>query len=201
MSMSSFHEVRFPERISYGAKGGPNYEVDIVTTKAGYEHRSLIRPEALCKYNISCGIKRPEQFQQVIAFYRARKGKAIGFRFKDWTDFQAVNTEIGIGDGSTVAFQLSKMYKDEGGYEIRTISKPVDGTVMIYVDGVYTPTVTVDTTTGVVTFPAAPAASTVITADFEFDVPVRFDTDMQDMEYANFNSIQWTNISLVELLL
>ena len=36
---------------------------------------------------------------------------------------------------------------------------------------------TVDTTTGIVTFSAPPAAGVVITAGFEFDVPVRFDTD------------------------
>jgi uncharacterized protein (TIGR02217 family) len=35
----------------------------------------------------------------------------------------------------------------------------------------------VDTTTGLVTFGTPPVLGVEVTADFEFDVPVRFDTD------------------------
>ena len=57
----------------------------------------------------------------------------------------------------------------------------------------------VDTTTGVVTFSAAPGAGVAITAGFEFDVPVRFDTDVLDvtLDLERLGSI--TSIPLLEL--
>jgi hypothetical protein len=62
--------------------------------------------------------------------------------------------------------------------EVRTVWKPVADTVKVYLDGVeQLPGWSVDTTTAVVTFGMAPALGVEVTADFEFDVPVRFDTD------------------------
>ena len=57
----------------------------------------------------------------------------------------------------------------------------------------------VDTTTGSVTFIAAPGAGVAITAGFEFDVPVRFDTDMLDvtLDLERLGSI--TSIPLLEI--
>ena len=61
---------------------------------------------------------------------------------------------------------------------MRTITKPVAGTVRVYKDDAEQLSGwSVDVTTGVVTFSTAPAASVAITADFELDVSVRFDTD------------------------
>lgn len=202
---SDFHEVRFPTDISYGAQGGPKYDTDIVVTKAGYESRNLNRPEGLCEYNITYGIKKPNQYATVLAFYRARKGKTYGFRYRDWTDFRATNQTIGTANGSTTVYQLIKTYEDDVGSDNRTIFKPVQGSVNIYVDDkLQTSDCTVDYTTGKVYFTTPPGTtenSVPVTADFEFDVPVRFDTDMSGAEYSDFNAIQWSNISLVELLL
>ncbi len=59
--------------------------------------------------------------------------------------------------------------------EIRTITKPVAGTVQVYLDGVEQPSGwSVDTTTGLVTFGVPPTLGVEVTAGFEFDVPVRF---------------------------
>ncbi len=57
----------------------------------------------------------------------------------------------------------------------------------------------VDTTTGSVTFNAVPSAGVAITAGFEFDVPVRFDTDTLDvtLDIERLGSI--TSIPLLEI--
>jgi len=57
----------------------------------------------------------------------------------------------------------------------------------------------VDTTTGIVTFTSAPAAGATITVGFEFDVPVRFDTDTLDitLDIERLGSI--TSIPLLEI--
>src|SRR4029453_17117387 len=81
---------------------------------------------------------------------------------------------LGTGDGTQTEFQLLKHYPSGSVIEVRTISKPVAGTVKVYLDGVEQLSGwSVDTTTGLVTFSTAPAAGVEVTADFEFDVPVR----------------------------
>ncbi len=57
----------------------------------------------------------------------------------------------------------------------------------------------IDTTTGVVSFSAAPGAGVAITAGFEFDMPVRFETDALDvtLDLERLGSI--TSIPLLEI--
>ena len=129
-------------------------------------------------WDVASGLKKQAQIDELIAFFRARRGKAYGFRFKDWTDYKASGQLLGTGDDVLTQFQLVKHYPSGSVIEVRTITKPVAGTVKVYLDGVEQLSGwSVDTTTGLVTFSTAPALGVEVTADFEFDVPVRFDTD------------------------
>lgn len=198
--MTSFHEVRFPEDISYGSSGGPEYFTDVIITSSGHEQRNINWSQARSSYNVAHGIKTQSQLDSLIAFFRARKGKAYGFRFKDWTDYSASGQIIGTGDGSTTTFQLVKTYTSGGQTETRNVYKPVDNSVVIYVDNVEQESgVSVNTTTGVVTFTSAPVAAAVIKADFEFDVPVRFDTDRLSASLDSYGVSSWLDIGLVEV--
>ena len=100
----------------------------------------------------------------------------------------------------TVAFQLRKTYGASFDPYVRPISKPVAGTVTVTVDGIATTAFTVSETTGVVTFAAAPADGAVLLAEFEFDVPVRFDTDRLDIELSSFDAADAPAIPLIEVL-
>ncbi len=174
----SFVETRFPTDISYGSSGGPEYATDIVTTLSGHEKRNVNWLASRARYNVAHGVKTQTQLDALIAFFRARKGRAYGFRFKDWADYRGVNEWLGEGDGATNQLQIVKQYSDGGVSELRQIKKPVVDSVQLYVDGVaLSGGVSVDTATGMVTLDAAPSSGAIITADFEFDVPVRFDTD------------------------
>lgn len=195
----AFHEVRFPEDISYGSNGGPEYSTDIIITHGGHEQRNSNWADARARYNVAHGVKTAEQLADLIAFFRARKGRAHGFRFKDWTDFQGVGQVIGTGTGALTEFQLIKNYTSSV-TEARTIAKPVSGTVDIYVNSVLQSSgVSVDVTTGIVTFSAAPADAAIISADFEFDVPVRFDTDRLSASLDNYGVHSWQDIALIEV--
>src|SRR5690606_9121053 len=114
-------------------------------------------------------------------------------------DHAAVDEPLGTGDGTAVSFQLVKSYGAAFDPYVRPITKPVAGTVTVRVDGIATP-VAVDALTGLVTFAAAPEAGAAITASFEFDVPVRFDTDRLDVELASFDAAQAPAIPLLEVL-
>lgn len=196
----SFHEVRFPKDISYGVTGGPEYNTDITVTKSELEQRNLLRLEGRCKYNAAYGVKSREQYSRLLTFFRARKGKTFGFRFKDWFDYKATNQIIGTGDGTKTKFQLIKRYADDAGEDIRKINKPVKETLIIYVGGQLLKNWICDYTTGEITFSAPPELGAVITADFQFDVPVRFDIAQMVASYDDFSSISWSGIPLVELI-
>lgn len=198
--MPDFEEIQFPADISYGATGGPLFSTDIVSSFSGHEQRNSNWQQARARYNIGSGIKTETQWQALIAFFRARRGKAIGFRYKDWSDFEGINEQLGVGDDVTVNFQLVKIYASGSVAVSRDITKPVVGTINIYVDSILQVSgVNVDTTTGIVTFDTAPASAEVITADFEFDVPVRFDTDELQLSLDSFDAGSWKNIPLIEV--
>jgi Conserved hypothetical protein 2217 (DUF2460) len=145
--MSGFHEVRFPGNIAYGATGGPEFATNDGGDRRGAREaqRQLVRgtrPVGRREW-----AQEPGAIDELIAFFRARRGKAYGFRFKDWTDSCSApemtprrrSSWSSIPSGSVI--------------QVRTITKPVVGTVKVYLDGVEkTSGWSVDTTTGLVTF-------------------------------------------------
>jgi uncharacterized protein (TIGR02217 family) len=198
--MSGFHEVRFPDNIAYGATGGPEFATTVVVTGSGHEQRNANWAEARGRWDVGSGLKNQQQLDELIAFFRARKGRAYGFRFKDWTDSRATGQLLGAGDGSNKTFQLVKRYPSGSVIEVRTITKPVAGTVRIHKDGIEQLSGwSVNVTTGLITFTTAPALAVQITADFEFDVPVRFDTDHMAVTIETFRLHRWQQIPIVEL--
>lgn len=195
-----FVETRFPTDIAYGSSGGPAYSTDVVTTAAGHEQRNSNWSQSRARYNVAHGVKTQAQLDELLAFFRARKGRSCGFRFKDWTDFRAQNQLIGTGDGGKIVFQLMKQYVSGGEQETRVIHKPVEGTVQVYLDSALQMTgFLVDYAKGEVTFDTPPAEGVEIRADFEFDVPVRFDTDSLSARLENYGVYSWADIPLVEL--
>ena len=110
-------------------------------------------------WDVASGLKKQAQIE-LIAFFRARTGKAYGFRFKDWTDHRATGQLLGTGDDALTQFQLVKHYPSGSVIEVRTITKPVAGTVQVYLDGVEQLSGwSVNTTTGLVTFGTAPGVA------------------------------------------
>lgn len=205
----AFHEVRFPDNISRGARGGPERRTQIVELASGAEERNASWANSRRRYDVAYGIRRADDLAAVVAFFEARNGRLHGFRFKDWADFKSclpsqtpgpANQPIGTGNGAATLFQLTKHYTSGAQSWTRAITKPVAGTVTIALNG--TPQISgwsVSTATGLVTFTTAPAAGVAVTAGFEFDVPVRFDTDALDvtLDLERLGSI--TSIPLLEI--
>lgn len=205
----AFHEVRFPDNISRGARGGPERRTQIVELASGDEERNASWADSRRRYDVSYGIRRADDLAAVVAFFEARNGRLYGFRFKDWADHRScqpsqtpspMDQQIGTGDGTTTTFQLVKRYASGGQLWTRAITKPVAGTVQIALYGVpQTGGWSVDHKTGLVSFDTAPSSGFTITAGFEFDVPVRFDSDVLDvtLDIERLGSI--TSIPLLEI--
>lgn len=185
----AFFEQRPFDDIASGAKFSIMRKSDIVTLRSGIEEIASVWANGRRVYDITPGIKEDEQVSEIIDTYEGCQGPLHGFRFKDYADFKScylnqtpsqLDQVIGTGDGSTVAFQLIKTYGISLSPFVRQITKPVADTTEIALDGTLSSAWDIDTTTGIVTFTTAPADGVVITAGFEFDVPVRFQDDQLD---------------------
>lgn len=195
---ADFDEVQFPNKIAYGAKGGPRYKTTVITTESGYEQRIQHWTNGRGFWNVSSGVKSNDQRDVLNAFFRARKGKLRGFRLKDWDDYK-VDVAAPTLQISSTQFQLAKYYTSGDQTETRKIRKPVANTVKIYNGSTRVLTgFTIDHTTGVVTFTAAPGY--IPSATFEFDVPVRFDTDGADNVRSGFAINNWDDIPIIEIM-
>ena len=213
--MTSFHDVRFPTGISRRASGGPERRTDVVALASGYEERNSRWAHSRRRFNAGYGIRTLDEIHEVIGFFEERRGRLHGFRWKDHADYKSgppqsavdpADQEIGTGDGTTASFQLIKSYGDGGNAYVRPITKPVAGTVRVAVDGAEKADgvdFTVDLQTGIVTFLAGaiPGAAQAVTAGFEFDVPVRFDSDLLTINLDAFAAGQIPDIALVEVRL
>ena len=205
----AFHEIRFPDNISRGARGGPERRTQVVELASGDEERNASWSNSRRRYDVAYGIRRADDLAAVVAFFEARNGRLYGFRYKDWADYKSslpslaispTDQQIGTGTASLKIFQLTKRYTSGAQSWTRTIAKPVSGTVRLALNGIEQMAGwTVDATTGTVTFTTAPGAGVAVTAGFEFDVPVRFDTDMLDvtLDIERLGSI--TSIPLLEI--
>lgn len=193
----AFDNVRLHDKYSRGARGGPRFRTEVVVTGGGHESRNIVWSTPLARWNIGHLIKTLADFEGMIAFFYARQGRARGFRFKDWLDFQVTDgVIIASAAGGETSAQLVKIYTSGAVSFVRIITKPVSGTVSAKKNG--SPfTVTPDFNTGIITF-AALSASDQLTATFEFDVPVRFDSDDADWEYPGLNRRNWPTIVLTE---
>ncbi len=207
----NFHEVRFPASLSFGSVGGPERRTDIVTLANGYEERNTPWAHSRRRYDAGLGMRSMDDVETLISFFEARRGQMFGFRWKDWSDFKSgaatadIDTGdqvIARGDGEQTVFQLVKTYSSGGFSYERPIVKPVLGTVKIGIEqdamneGV---DFDVDLTSGFVTFFEPPAEDVQITAGFEFDVPVRFDTDRIQTSVASFQAGDVPNVPVVEV--
>jgi uncharacterized protein (TIGR02217 family) len=208
----SFHEIRFPTAISLGSSGGPERRTDVVVLGSGFEERNSRWANSRRSWNAGYGIRSLDDLYAVIAFFEERRGKLHGFRWKDPTDWKscapgasptATDQPIGTGDGSTATFQLAKVYGSAHAPWTRAVSKPVAGTVSLAVAGIAQPAsaFAVNAANGQITFLAGhiPPAGTAVTAGFEFDCPVRFDTDRLDINVQGFGHGTIPHIPLIEV--
>lgn len=209
----NFHEIRFPAALSFGSVGGPERRTDIVTLSNGFEERNTPWSHSRRHYDAGLGMRGLDDVDAVLEFFEARRGQMYGFRWKDWADFKSCKPSqeiasgdqvIGSGDGVATVFQLIKTYQSGSAAYARPIAKPVTGTVVVRVgasEQVEGDDFTVDPETGVIVFAQAPAEGVEITAGFEFDVPVRFDTDRIHCSVASFQAGEVPSVPVVEVRL
>lgn len=206
----AFHQVRFPIDVSLGTRGGPQRMTDIVTLASGAEERNSRWADSRRKFDAGYGIKSLQQMRTVLAFFEERRGRFHSFLWRDALDHTtsatggtptATDEALGTGDGTTTQFQLTRTYGGVHDPWVRAITKPVAATVRVGMDGIEIPATdfSVDELTGFLSFNTAPGSGVVLTAGFEFDIPVRFDTDWLNVELSSFDAASVPSIPVIEV--
>lgn len=207
----AFHEIRFPASLSFGALGGPERRTEIVTLANGFEERNSPWAQARRRYDAGLGLRALDDIAVLLAFFEARQGRLHGFRWKDWADYKtgrpsatvgALDQSLGYGDGARVDFPLAKTYRSGEGVAVRRLTKPVAGTLRVALGGTEVGEGlewSLDPVQGIVTFNSPPGPGAEITFGCEFDVPVRFDTDLIQVSVASFQAGEVPRVPVVEV--
>jgi len=207
----AFHEIRFPANLSLGSFGGPERRTEVVTLANGFEERNMPWADSRRRYEAGAGLRTLDDIETLISFFEARRGRMHGFRWKDWSDYKSsvpsqrpspIDQVIGTGDGVEVKFALSKTYRSGDQTYTRRITKPVSGTVLAAVardPKVETLEFSVDVERGEITFVVPPDIGVPVSAGFEFDVPVRFDTDRIMTSMSSFQAGEVPDVPVLEV--
>lgn len=210
----TFHDDRIDEGVEKGSKGGLGFNTRITPLDSGHEQRNISWSEARGRWNIGYGVSNEADTMAVKQHHAARFGNAIGFRFKDWMDFEigvpgdpnpaANHQTIGTGDNAETIFQVFKRYSSGGFNYDHPIYKLVTGTYSVYLDDVLQAEpgdYSANVDTGVITFVTAPGSSVDIAIATEFDFPVRYDLPNDRLEIRGFFQGRGSapNIPIIEI--
>jgi len=207
----AFHEIQFPSSLSFGSVGGPERRTEIVTLANGFEERNSPWAHSRRRYDAGLGLRSLNDVATIVAFFEAREGQLHSFRWKDWADYKscaplseptAFDQLIAVGDEVTKTIPLVKAYQSGLQTYLRPIQKPVEGTVRVSIGGDELQEAvdyTVNFTTGDIIFPHPPDIDAEIRAGFEFDVPVRFDTDGIQTSVSSFRAGDAPNVPIAEV--
>ncbi|MBO0749639.1 MAG: DUF2460 domain-containing protein [Porphyrobacter sp.] len=206
-AMEAFDDVLYPLALGRDATVSPEFSTSVSVTASGHERRSSQWTDARLRFDVGPGIRSDAELGVLIAFFRARRGAARGFRLADPFDFSSnamtgtptlLDQLLGVGDGLTASFQLAKRYGDPADPQTRPISRPREGSVLVSVNGAARTDFTLGPG-GTIVFDTAPAAGAEIRAGFLFDVPVRFEQDRLDISGAAFAAGEAPSVPLIEL--
>jgi uncharacterized protein (TIGR02217 family) len=205
--VEAFDDVAFPLAMGREAVVSPGFSTAVVTTASGHEQRNADWASARMRYDVGPGVRSEVDVATLIGFFRARRGAAKAFRFRDPTDFSsngmtgtpgALDVSLGVGDGVRTGFDLVKRYGTGVDAEVRPVTRPVAASVLVSVGGVAVASGW-SLVGGRVLFAVAPVAGADVRAGFLFDVPVRFAADMLDVSVATWRAGEVVSVGLVEV--
>jgi uncharacterized protein (TIGR02217 family) len=202
-----FDDVSFPIEIGREAEVTAEFSTNVVTMLSGHERRNTEWADARMAYDVAPGVRSEAELASLITFFRARRGAAIGFRFGDPFDDSsngttgeptATDQRLGTGNGVQTEFALVKSYGSGGSAQVRHITRPRAGSVVVAVNGT---TITAWTLAdkGRIIFENAPATGAQVTAGFRFEVPVRFAEDRLNASRATFAAGDMPSVLLIEI--
>ncbi|WP_164503809.1 DUF2460 domain-containing protein [Rickettsiales endosymbiont of Stachyamoeba lipophora] len=188
--------ILFPLELAYGSSGGPEFHTEILTSYNHNEQRNILLPTARMKYQLYTTHFNGEQARLLVSFFETVQGRAHGFRFRDPLRHQLTGQVQAKANGISSKFQLKMLL----GNHYYKITKPVKGSLKIYLNYQEIDNFECDYLSGIVTLKDPPLKDTLITADLIYDIPVRFDNDYLPITYENYGLYLAPTLSLIEIL-
>jgi uncharacterized protein (TIGR02217 family) len=179
----------------------------VAVTASGFERRNSLWSNARLRFDVGPGIRSEEELGVLLAFFRARRGAARGFRLRDPSDYSSsamtgtpamLDQLLGSGDGTRASFALVKRYGSGDAEQVRRITRPLAASVTVSVNGLAATGWTLDPL-GVITFASPPPAGQSVRAGFLFDVPVRFAEDRLEISGAAFAAGEAPSVPMLEV--
>ena len=206
-TMQPFDDLAYPLALGRDAMITPEFSTSVSVTASGFERRNSLWSNARLRFDVGPGIRSEAELGELIAFFRARRGAARGFRLRDPSDFSSngmtgaptpADQVLGTGDGTGASFPLVKRYGAGEAAQLRRITRPVAASVTVSVDGAPASGWALDPG-GIVTFTAPPPEGAEVRAGFLFDVPVRFAEDRLEVSGAAFAAGEAPSVPVIEL--
>lgn len=205
--VQAFDDVSFPVALGRAASIAPGFSTAIVTTASGHEQRNMDWASGRLRFDAGPGVRSEADLETLIAFFRARRGAARGFRFRDPLDHSSramtggpapFDQVLGTGDGARTAFPLVKHYGEGDEAEQRRITRPDVASVHVAVNGQPVSSWTLGAG-GMINFASPPPAGAQVTAGFLFDVPVRFAEDSLTVDAGQWLAGEIPAVPLIEI--
>ena len=205
--MQAFDDVLYPLPLGQDVGVSPEFSTNVSVTSSGHERRNSLWSDARLRFDVGPGLRSEAELGTLIAFFRARRGAARGFRLGDPFDFSSAgmtgnpgpsDQHIGTGDGLQSRFRLVKNYGDGEEPQSRPVTRPRPDTLRVAIGGEETTAFTLESG-GWLSFDTAPPVGAAVTAGFLFDVPVRFAEDRLDVTGATFAAGEVPSVPLVEI--
>ena len=205
--MQPFDDLSYPLALGRDAMVTPEFSTSVSVTASGFERRNSLWSNARLRFDIGPGIRSEAELGVLIAFFRARRGAARGFRLRDPSDFSssgmtgtpaASDQLLGIGNGSRSSFALVKRYGEGDAEQLRRITRPHPASVAVSIDDAPVTGWTLEAG-GIVGFAAPPASGAEVRAGFTFDVPVRFAEDQLEVSGAAFAAGEAPSVPVIEI--
>lgn len=206
--MQAFDDIDYPLALGLDATIVPEFSTSVAVTASGFERRNSLWTDARLRFDVGPGIRSEAELGELIAFYRARRGPARGFRLRDPSDFssngmvgQPAMTDqlLGTGDGARTAFPLVKHYGEGEATQTRRVTRPRFDTLLVSVGGVLQVGAWTLEDGGILVFDTPPPAGLEVRAGFLFDVPVRFAEDRLEISGAAFAAGEAPSVPVVEI--
>jgi uncharacterized protein (TIGR02217 family) len=205
--MLDFDAVDFPLAIGREAEVVTEFSTQVISAPSGHEQRISEWSDARMRYDVGPGVRSEAELVVLTEFFRARRGAARGFRFRDPLDHSSTpgnsapganDQPLGTGDGVRRDFPLVKHYGPVGDGQVRRITQPVAGSLVAAVGGALVHAFAL-LDDGIILFDAPPSAGAAVSAGFLFDVPVRFAEDRLTIGHATFRAGEVPSVPLVEV--
>ena len=205
--MLPFDDVPYPLALGRDAMVSPEFSTSVAVTASGFERRNSLWSNARLRFDVGPGIRSDAELGVLLAFFRARRGAARGFRLRDPTDFSSnamtgapamADQLLGTGDGLRTDFPLIKGYGSGDALQLRRITRPLAASIAVSVDGAANAGWMLREG-GIIRFTAPPASGKIVRAGFLFDVPVRFAEDKLEVAGSVFAAGEAPSVPVIEI--